>query len=66
MNTDKISITTPKGGKEILILLITKDDDIIGQIKFNDTESLNAFKNAYSSLPIENWGSIQLDFDTGE
>lgn len=59
-----VRIITPKGGKQIWILHITKDDDIIGTIKFTDFESLIKFKNAYSSLPSESWGIVQLEFDT--
>jgi len=63
MRVDRLNIITEKGGSKIWMLHITKDDDIIGTIKFTDIESLIKFKNAYSSLPSDSWGTIQLDFD---
>ena len=60
---NKLSIKTPRGGHELWVLLLTKDDDIIGNVKFNDYESLIKFKNAYSSLPTDSWGTVELSFD---
>jgi hypothetical protein len=60
---NKLQIRTPKGGEPIYYLILTKDDDFIGNVKFRDYESFIKFKNAYSSLPVGEWGTIQLDFD---
>ena len=62
--TEEINIQTPDGGKQIWILHVTKDDDILGTIKFTDEKSLNEFKKAYSVLPEESWGLIIVGFDT--
>jgi hypothetical protein len=64
MADQKIKINTPKGGFEIYILLLTHKDDIIGNLKFTDKESMLRFKDAYYALPDDEWGTIELGFDT--
>lgn len=59
-----VNINTPLGGKELWILHLTKDDDLIGYVKFNDKETMEKFKKAYHTLPAEEWGSIAISFDS--
>lgn len=59
-----MNINTPKGGKELWILHLSKEDDLFGYVQFDNKESLEKFKKAYSTLPEkEGWGLIGISFD---
>lgn len=63
---DKKSIRTPKGGKELLLLHVCKNDDIIGFFKFEEEASLLEFKEAFRPLLEKGWGTILLEIDKKE
>lgn len=60
----KVNIETQKGGIPVWTLLLTKDDDIVGFIKFNCKDAIEEYKNTFRILFEKGWGFIELDFDT--
>lgn len=60
----KVNIETPKGGHPVWTLLLCRNNDIVGFVKFNNYDAVEEYKKAFDPLGEQGWGLIELSFDT--